>query len=545
MGIETQKVWEIVEKAVSHSWSVPEFQRGFVWKPVQVRDLAESLWYEYPVGSVLLWNNVGNVQERVAKDAQNNKQWVVDGQQRTTAMCIIFGRKPYWWDSAEGWDKILKKYDIRFDINAKEPPYFWTADASIKKTKGDRYIPLSKIVNLDTSKEADQKILMALSKEIKNQGLCDGMDAMEVYARLDRLRKIREEELVTVTISHELEEVVEIFARLNSRGTRVTEADIYLGIVAGKNQGFVREEFLPFLGDLKDRGFDLNPNLLFRSLTAIAAGKTRFRDISDDSVWEEKNIVPAWKKCKDAWKNLLKRLSDYGVLSNEPLPTEAALVTLIVLQNKFSDETSFDQAFYWFLQASRYGRYSSSGSTTLDEDIKEIAASNSLEDASRRLLKKLNDIQDLKPEDFLKDYSDTRFGRFMLYLLVYKNGARDWDLAGHRIGFEGNELMKDFKPQWHHIFPQKFLDKKFEEDKINSLSNISVIGPEINIRIHSKDPLDYLIRYKITPEKLKQQFVPIDRDEFKTENYLTFIEERAVTLAKESNKYLNAISKGL
>ena len=60
------------------------------------------------------------------------------------------------------------------------------------------------------------------------------MDAMEVYTRLDRIRKIRDKDLVAITVDHELEDVVEIFSRLNSRGTRVTEADIYLGVVAAK-----------------------------------------------------------------------------------------------------------------------------------------------------------------------------------------------------------------------------------------------------------------------------------------------------------------------
>ena len=66
------------------------------------------------------------------------------------------------------------------------------------------------------------------------------MDAMEVYTRLDRVRKIREKDIVTITVDHELEDVVEIFSRLNSKGTRVTEADIYLGVVAARNPGWVR-----------------------------------------------------------------------------------------------------------------------------------------------------------------------------------------------------------------------------------------------------------------------------------------------------------------
>ena len=76
-----------------------------------------------------------------------------------------------------------------------------------------------------------------------------------MYARLDRIRKIRDKDFVTITTDQELEDVVEIFSRLNSRGTRVTEADIYLGIVAARAPGWVRDTFLPYLKTLADAGF--------------------------------------------------------------------------------------------------------------------------------------------------------------------------------------------------------------------------------------------------------------------------------------------------
>src|ERR1700722_15823677 len=107
MSHESIKIKDIVDRSVSHSWSIPEFQRGFVWKTTQVRDLIESLWLDYPIGSLLVWNSSKPTEERVARDAQRPTLWVVDGQQRGTALCILSGRKPYWWPSAEAWEKTL------------------------------------------------------------------------------------------------------------------------------------------------------------------------------------------------------------------------------------------------------------------------------------------------------------------------------------------------------------------------------------------------------------------------------------------------------
>lgn len=537
MAYEQITVREIVERAVNHSWSIPEFQRGFVWKSTQVRDLAESLWYDYPIGSLLVWNSHGPTEEQHAHDAQRPSLWVVDGQQRSTALCILSGRKPYWWPSVEEWNKTLRKFDIRFDVNAKEPPFFWVANAAIRKATKSRYVPLRDLLVLDTSREKDQKALQDLARQIKIEGLCDGMDAMEVYTRLDRIRKIREKDLVTVTVDHELEDVVEIYSRLNSRGTRVTEADIYLGVVAAKNPGWVRDTFLPHLRSLAESGFDLDPNLLFRTLTGVGSKKVRFREIPD-SFWEPMSIAPAWDRTANAWKRLIARIREYGILSADPMPTQAALVTMVSLVEKFDDNSDFRFALYWFLQASRFGRYSGSGSTSLEEDLRDVHEASSLSDAVHRLLRRLGHDEPLTADDFLRDYADSRFGRFLLYLLVYRNKAQDWDEHGHRIGFEGVSLLADFRPQWHHIFPKKYLDGKTDDTWIDALGNIAVIGPEINIRISAKDPMSYIGRYKITHEKLAQQFVDPATLSLAHEGYEEWVRGRAKRLANVGNEFL-------
>ncbi len=536
MAYESAKISEIVARSVRHAWSIPEFQRGFVWKSTQVRDLAESLWLDYPIGSLLLWQSAGEVEPHTATDAQQPALWVVDGQQRTAALCILFGRKPYWWTSAEEWDKTVRKYDIRFDVDTKEGPYFWVANAAIRKVKSNRYIPVCNLLVLDTNQQEDQQRLMELAKQVKLDGLCDGMDAMEVYTRLDRVRKIRDKDVVTITVDQELEDVVEIFSRLNSRGTRVTEADIYLGVVAARSPGWVRQTFLPYLSRLSEAGFDVSPNLLFRTVTGVGAKRIRFREISG-GFWNEDSIRPAWERTKKAWEQVIARFKQYGILSNSPMPTEAALVTLVALVEKFPN-ASFPQALYWFLQASRFSRYSGSGTTSLEEDLRDISEAEDQRSALTRILRRFLHDTPLSEEDFLRDYGDTRFGRFLLYLLAYRNEAQDWDEKGHRLGFEGLDVLADFRPQWHHVFPRKFLSGKVPDDAIDALANIAVIGPGINIRISAKEPMNYIERYEIPQEKLSQQFIDEDITTIGADRYEEWLQHRASVLAEAGNEFL-------
>lgn len=224
--------------------------------------------------------------------------------------------------------------------------------------------------------------------------------------------------------------------------------------------------------------------------------------------------------------------------------TQAALITLVCLINKFQDTGNFKLALYWFLQASRFGRYSGSSATSLEEDLRDIAESATFDAALERLTKRIR-IQPLTCEDFLRDYGDTRFGRFLLYLMVYKNGALDWDEQGHRLGFQGLDILEDFKPQWHHVFPRKYLEKKVEErELIDALSNIAVIGPAANIRISAKDPMSYITKYNITPQKLSQQFISTEIGTISTEQYPEWVKGRAQLLADRANAFLDELAAG-
>jgi len=538
MAYASLTIKDIVERSVHHAWSIPEFQRGFVWKTTQVRDLIESLWLGYPVGTLLVWDSRADIQQRGPSDGKNPGQWVVDGQQRTTALCILSGRKPYWWN-AGGWDDLVRKYDIRFDVHTRESPFFVVANAATRKTRGSRYIPITALLNLDTSRENDQRVLQELAKKIKLDGLCDGMDAMEVYTRLDRIRKIRDKEIVTITVDNDLEDVVEIFSRLNSRGTRVREADIYLGVVAARAPGWVRDEFLPYLDELSAAGYDINPNLLFRTLTAIGTKHVRFKTVSD-SFWDAKEIQPAWKRTRDAWSRVIKSFRDFGITGNALMPADNALVTTLALVDRFPDEP-FDRIFYWFLQASRFGRYSRSSESAMEEDLREIESAKTNKEALEKLLLRLRYIPPIVRDDFLKDYADSRFGRLFLYLLIHRNQAIDWDKQNFRIGFDQTEILAGFQPQWHHIFPRKFLEGKVSDpSKIDLLANIAVIGPAINIRINARDPLDYIPRYHITTEKLQQQFIQTNIKLMTIQNYENWINERADTLSVEANRFLES-----
>lgn len=119
MALEQKKIWEIVRSAKNQDFDMPEFQRPFVWEPEKVMLLVESLYLDYPVGTFLIWDSSTYVELKTVR-GQNPGNWIVDGQQRTSALAIAFGDKPYWWPDNADWNDRLQKYDVGVKIGAGE-----------------------------------------------------------------------------------------------------------------------------------------------------------------------------------------------------------------------------------------------------------------------------------------------------------------------------------------------------------------------------------------------------------------------------------------
>jgi len=529
LGLEQTTILEIVEKAVQHRWGIPEFQRAFVWRPQKVRDLMDSLWRTYPVGSFLLWYGVGAVEPRVASDQKQPDGWLVDGQQRTTALCILLGRKPYWWHS--DWNEKLDEHDVRFDVLAEDEPYFSLRSAAMRGEAGRRWVSVRKVLaaNDDQLAAMIQELLPAL-------GLPGGKFGT-LWTRLDSVRRTRDQLIPVVTTALDLEDVTEIFGRLNSAGTKVTEADIALALAASENPGWARKEFLPFVKEMDEAGFDLDPNLIFRSTVAIDLGRSRLKDVPRD-YWRSDKLPAAWKRTQNSWRRVVHYVEGQGILSADVLPTKNALIPLAIIGDKFNDAFGDGLPLGWLLHATRSGRYSGSALTALDADLKLIAASKTADGAFAELRSVLIPWQPFVATDFKTDYGD-RFLRLVVYLVMYQRKARDW-LSRERIGFQGNELLERFSPDWHHIFPRAYLRKSgLDEDSWNLFANIAVVSPSTNIRFGAREPMGYLTRYKIDDALLEEQLVP--KSLLTVEKYQEFLDERASALAEAANAFVEGL----
>ena len=107
--------------------ALPKFQRGYVWNREQVRGLMNSLYYKFPIGSLLVW--IVQSEEAVTRGDRPINPGVVnlllDGQQRITSLYQKTGH-PLKGRSREKTPLPPKKY-IFFRLSS----YFRVSTASL------------------------------------------------------------------------------------------------------------------------------------------------------------------------------------------------------------------------------------------------------------------------------------------------------------------------------------------------------------------------------------------------------------------------------
>lgn len=86
------EIGSLIDKVESNEIVLPEFQREYVWRRDQAKELLKSLYKEYPIGSLLIWNTENPPE--IKNDAVDKEHFglfkvLLDGQQRLTVLYLL------------------------------------------------------------------------------------------------------------------------------------------------------------------------------------------------------------------------------------------------------------------------------------------------------------------------------------------------------------------------------------------------------------------------------------------------------------------------
>jgi hypothetical protein len=230
------------------------------------------------------------------------------------------------------------------------------------------------------------------------------------------------------------------------------------------------------------------------------------------------------------------------VLSSSLIYAKNTIIPIIYLRSRFQQDFNFNEALHFLLLALSQGRYSGSSETTLQEDVNKIHTSASFNDAVSSLHESVNSpISEGPPiREAVHYQGEGKFFKLVLYLIAFKNQARDW-FTNVRLGYlPDSEVNKDFTIEAHHFFPKGLLRHTgIEQKETDLLANITFINPGTNKRL-TDEPRVYINKFQISTSELEKQLVPVDQgdDLFRLNNYSDFINLRSSIISESIKTYL-------
>lgn len=573
----------LIDEIKSNRMRLPEMQRAYVWKSTQVRDLLDSLYRKYPIGTILRWETTQKIPTRDFAVSQEDTKYesyylLLDGQQRLTSLKAILCGEPV---TVRGRKRAI---DIYFNLDhpdtleetkvatdddnetefEDEDDVKITSDEEENKSRLDDMNRRTFVVENPLVKNQNNWISVAnvFAKKITaidimqragDTSTLEGKKKSDKYMkRFLALQNIENYDFQVKTLPATMtyEEVTEIFVRVNSAGTKLKGSDLALAQITAKwptveIDGTTHEgalvKFTKEADVCEKYGWDLSTGIIVRTLVAIMTAQSKFRMVP--SLTKE-DLETAWPKATKALEHTLDELKNtFGLETDATLSSPYFIVALSFLYHTKNNILSEDEAKLikkWFLIANAKGRYSRGSSETyLDQDLIAIK-NNNLQGLLDNLIIQFGRLN-FQPIDF--ENKNTASGIFKtMFTVMRHNGALDWNTPQV---ISMNNVANRNQIEFHHIFPQDFLKGKYERDEINDIANQTFIVKRTNVLIKNDDPAIYLpeVLQKKGEENFKKHCIPTDKSLWNIDKYPEFIAERRRLLTDMLNDYLKELDK--
>lgn len=523
---------------------LPEFQRGFVWTPPQIRAYVRSLYKKYPTGHFLIWKttDLQKVRGESSKSNGSYKKLILDGQQRLTVLYALFeGSPPPFF---EGKDLYFKLY-----FNFIEEDFeFWQP---VKMRDNPAWIEITPF--LKKGLHSFVRDLNTLPEDLRDL-------YMKYLHRLTALDEIRNYQYTLDVVpksgqAMNVEEVVQVFNLVNSSGVTLSKADLALAHICSfwpKARGELKEFYLK----LKETGFDFKIGkgreleLFVRCIAGVAIGNIMLEGVFYKTPIDL--IKEAWDKVKYIIEYLISLLrNDAYIDSSDNLTTFYVLIPILVYlarnQGYFTNEQEKRRFLYWLYAAQLRGRYSGSMETSLQADLNVLKQIDPVSGLIENLLAQSGRI-DVEPKELAGKGTGSTFYN-MVYIAARSLGAVDWFTG---ISLYSKHLGQPNRLESHHIFPKSRLYKEGGYSgtdpeamkKVNEIANRSFLTQKANLKTGKNLPSEYLPSVQQNyPKTLSAQFVPMSPELWNLERYEDFLSERRKLIAEAINNFLNDLKR--
>lgn len=515
--VAENKLSELMNDMKQGRIRIPRFQREFVWERTRINALLDSMFAQYPIGTIFLWNAPAEYNYLLRDDEELQQTplreglgytFILDGQQRLTSLyAVIFGL------TLE--DEDYKNFVVDLAACGDSPLFLYRYQGP------DNH----RWVSVNTLLSASHSFMLTLPKEYQVK-FAEVADTLRNYPF----------SIVTV-LEMEIEDAIEIFERINQRGRRLSRYDLICATVMSTDfdmRDRTKTDIivpLAAFGALEETSI---PQALALNLKNSAEHKSQLglRTEEVQNVWND--TVECFKLAVDFLVQAL------GVARADFIPYPAMLPVLnhyffLAATKSIQSVDHRVQLELWFWRVAFGERYSGASQTRMNEDARWIRHLLAFSEGcpefpianERRLLS--------------ARMSQTSAIRNGLLCLLVAFGPLDFR-SQQKVALTGDHFSKFTLAERHHIFPVGFLKQQgFDAKRVHSLANFCFIPSDTNKWIGDRAPSDYMreIRNMYSSDEeflavMRTHLIPVGNDSgIWTDNYDLFLRQRARLLIEE------------
>lgn len=569
------KVEDLLRDVELGKIGLPDLQRPFVWPDSKVRNLLDSMLKGYPIGYIMLWaspDDYGNA-KHIGDNEKTYKEpddLVIDGQQRLTALlAALHGTKVR--------DRNYRDRTIRISFNPLTREFAVWTQAYERNTEWISSVSSVFEADRDHSVSKFRKSFISQANEgrLRNDRpeLTDEEED-RIEENLNDLLNLGIYTLPTLKISSRADEedVAEIFVRVNSGGTKLTEKNFIETLLAvfdnevhARIDGFCAESRVPKDGTAYNQIIQVDPSHLIRIAVGVGFRRARLKyaymllrgkDLRTgvtSSETRQKNLE-TFKRSLDLalnlnnWHAFLNLFGKAGYLRGSIVASTNAVVFSYVLYliGKYDYKVppfELNKVITkWIFMSTITGFYTGSTESEVEKqfaDLRDVTTAEGFvtyldstigtrltdDFFSYTLPSSLEGSSATSPSWFGYVASLVVLGTPMLFSTS--------PLAQYfAIGASGKKNAIDK----HHIFPKSYLTKiGYEHDRErNQIANFTYLDYNTNIEIGDRAPSEYVAAFR---ERLGEEgYARTCRDNalplgFERLDYPEFLAQRRVLMA--------------
>lgn len=517
---------------------LPNIQRPFVWSEEQICRLFDSILREYPISTLLIWKTTSEIRRRkfidnwksslrlsdfYVPEDKKKKCLVLDGQQRLQSLYIALmgsyeGQELY-FDILSG--KVAAPDDVKYRFAFRE-----AAKTSFPWVKFKDLIWTAKS-NRQLAQDIEAQAGGTLTNEQKDK-IGEHLDLISRTFKMDEAISYQELDSLDNPDLYTEDDVVEVFIRANSGGTKLGKSDLLFSLLTSSWDD-ADVEMDDLLEALNRHGFNFTRDFVLKTCLTILGQGARYEVEKFRRKGVREEIEGKWDDVSAAILDVLDFVRGKTFIQcDKALPTYLVLIPLVHVRyhwpNEWKKARDIDS---YVLRSSMSGAFGGSSDNLLDalttklNELKAFSA-DELFNVMRTQGRSLE-----VTEDRLWQMGYGSETAHLLFNLWYRQ-------FNHTPAYENN------MPQIDHIFPQSLLRKvkidnprtgrkdlmKYREAERNQLANCMLLSREENgAGGKSAIPPDEWFEGK-TDEYLDMHLIPRDKALWKLERFEDFVAER-------------------